>query len=280
MVGVILNMVGDVLRRLQRAELKVLCVFHCYCMEHSLQYYLIGGALLGSVRYGGFIPWDDDIDVGMFREDYDRLQELWSEHPIRGYFLYSSTTDPEFSRGILKLRVDGTRLEEFAVPDTLVHNGVYIDIFPIDYADTDRGLAMALRGGCIRRLLSLRSIRSGYDNGRLVVLKRIIKNLLPLSKRLIDRALDRLCRAGDNGSRRYAVLWVHNYHWRRQIHLSEVFGLGSLCAFEGRQFIGPSDKDRFLSKVFGPDYLREPPVQDRRPPHSYTRIELGDFGDG
>ena len=69
------TMSEETLLRLKQIELEILKVFHEYCAKHSLQYYLIGGALLGAVRHRGFVPWDDDIDVGMLREDYERLKK-------------------------------------------------------------------------------------------------------------------------------------------------------------------------------------------------------------
>ena len=63
---------------LQESLLKMLHWFHDYCIEHDLTYYVLGGTLLGAVRHHGFIPWDDDVDIGMPRDDYERLMELLS----------------------------------------------------------------------------------------------------------------------------------------------------------------------------------------------------------
>ena len=103
---------SDELRRLQLTELELLIDFDNYCKKHGLRYYLIGGALLGAERYNHFIPWDDDIDVAMPREDYELFQQIWKKDAMTKYFLQSSKTDPLFARGILKLRIKGTHIIE------------------------------------------------------------------------------------------------------------------------------------------------------------------------
>ena len=89
------------LKKLQQTELEVLRHFHKYCAENGLRYYLIGGALLGAARYGGFIPWDDDIDVAMPREDYERLKKMYDSSE---YFLQNTDSEAKFARCIMKLR--------------------------------------------------------------------------------------------------------------------------------------------------------------------------------
>lgn len=77
----------NVLQKLQSTMLDILKVFDLFCRENGLRYSLYSGTLLGAVRHGGFIPWDDDIDVGMSRADYDKFLALWEKnHPRRVRF--------------------------------------------------------------------------------------------------------------------------------------------------------------------------------------------------
>lgn len=274
--GECITMNEETLLRLKQIELETLKVFHEYCAKHSLQYYLIGGALLGAVRYGGFIPWDDDIDVGMLREDYERLKKICNRDPIDGYFLQYNETDPAFARGIIKLRLNNTKVVELSSKNVKMHNGIYIDIFPIDYVDRNKGIALYIRGWIIKKLLTLRAIKSGYDNERFSIIKNIIKTIVPVGKIKIDQCIEVLSTLSNNKKRSYAILWVHNYHWKNQIHELHVFGRGSQCTFEGYTFIAPANKELFLTKVFGVDYLNEPPVQKRKTPHNYIMVDFGD----
>ena len=84
----------DKLRQLQLSELEILKEFVRICEKHHLKYVLTGGTLLGAVRHGGFIPWDDDIDVAMLRADYDRFAQLCKDELGPKFFYQSPATDP------------------------------------------------------------------------------------------------------------------------------------------------------------------------------------------
>jgi len=263
----------DTLRKLQLAELQSLVDFHEFCAQHGLQYYLIGGALLGAIRYQRFIPWDDDIDVAMPREDYERIQELWKTEGAEGYFLQSGKTDERFSRCILKIRKNGTHLTERSIRDIPMHDGIYIDIFPIDYLDSVCYPRVALRAKVIRRLMSLRAIKNGYENGRYTYIKRLIKSALALIKNeLIDDCIEKLCRKENHLSKKMAILFLHNYSWKHQLHQATTFGKNGLCSFEGHTFSAPENPDAFLKTVFGPDYMQEPAADKQIPPHQYVSV--------
>lgn len=258
------------LKELQQIELQILVDFANYCQENNLRYYLIGGALLGAVRYGGFIPWDDDIDVAMPREDYEKLKRTFQSEQ---YFLQNGESDPLFSRCIQKVRLNGTEIAERNCLNINIHQGIYIDIFPIDYVANDDATALARRAKRIRRFMSLRAIKGGYKNGRYAFVKEIIKWACPLSLGYIDKKIDKLCTEENSGERKYAVLWLHNYSWDKQFHEINIFGAGSACEFEGYAFIAPADTDGFLRRVFGEDYRKEPETHKRKCPHNYLNVD-------
>ena len=107
--------------------------FERVCKKLGLRYFVTGGTLLGAIRHKGFIPWDDDFDVGMMREDFEILKKNYKEfrHP---YFLQTPYTDPESFFSFAKLRNDNTTFcsEVFSLQG--MHAGVLLDIYPIDYA--------------------------------------------------------------------------------------------------------------------------------------------------
>ncbi len=257
------------LKELQKTELQILIDFDKFCKEKGLQYYLIGGALLGAVRYQKFIPWDDDIDVAMPRADYERIKEIFS---IDGCFLQNNQSDPRFSRCIQKIRRNGTRIAEKTCAHIDMHQGIYIDIFPIDYVADNCSKKIAKRAGRIRRLMSLRAIKGGYKSDRHIGLKKIIQWFLPVSIKHIDRKIDELCTKDNHLDQNYSILWLHNYSWEKQIHDCVVFGEGSKCSFEGYDFIAPANVDAFLIRVFGEEYMKEPEPEKRKCPHNYMNV--------
>lgn len=272
----------SVLKKLQQTELQILIYFDKYCKANNLNYYLIGGALLGSARYHGFIPWDDDIDVAMPRGDYEKLKIIWNESPCSDYFLQSSTSDPNFARCIMKLRKNGTKIVESTSRSIEMNNGIYIDIFPIDFLPEFDFKTIDKRANKIRKLMSFRAIKTGYINNNHRIIKKIIKYItFFISNEVVDGKIEALCERENNGERKYAVLFLHNYYWTKQLHSFDVFGKGSVCEFEGYEFIAPAKKEEFLTRVFGEKYLIEPPVNKRVSPHSYTSIIFNenDVGD-
>ena len=266
------KMDSKTLRQLQQTELGILIDFDEYCKKHNLQYYLIGGALLGAEKYKSFIPWDDDIDVAMPRADYEALKELWLKENIKGHFLQHSSTDPNFARCIMKVRKDNTKIIEKNSANVKMHNGIYIDIFPIDYICDNHLKVIDKRAKKVRKLMSLRYIKSGYQ-GRYQNIKNLIKICLfwlPIS--YIDKKIDSICTCENHKETNCAILYLHNYSWRKQIHKKEVFGEGALCDFEGHKFNAPADTRAFLKKVFGENYTEDLPKEKQKNPHNYIEV--------
>lgn len=85
-------------RQIWATEQEILDVIHQVCTEYGLRYSLAYGTLIGAVRHKGFIPWDDDIDLIMPREDYEKLLAIWNEAAPKGYILQNTRTDPDFTQ--------------------------------------------------------------------------------------------------------------------------------------------------------------------------------------
>ena len=117
------------LQELQNTEYDVLCKFADFCDAHKIPYGLSGGTLLGAIRHGGFIPWDDDIDVHMEIHAFRKFVRLYRRHPIPGLHLSWIDTDPEHPFFFAKLRKNGTFMPEESLRRFDMHNGVWIDIF-------------------------------------------------------------------------------------------------------------------------------------------------------
>ena len=100
------------LRKLQLIETSIVADVDAICEKYNLQYYMIGGTLLGAVRHKGFIPWDDDIDLVMYRDDYNRLINIIQTEYSEKYFVQTFETDPYYTRYIAKIRLNGTTMLE------------------------------------------------------------------------------------------------------------------------------------------------------------------------
>ncbi len=151
------------LKEHQDALLSLLVEFDRVCKKLDIPYVLFAGSLLGAVRHQGFIPWDDDLDVMMLREDYDRLLREGDRVLDRERFYLQKEFTEHWPMFFSKLRLNGTTcLEKFHPRDEKIHQGVYMDIFPCDCArqsELGRKLQFAASKVVIAKSLAIR----GYD---------------------------------------------------------------------------------------------------------------------
>ena len=127
----------EILNRIKDVEKQILCKYIEICEKYHLRYFVAFGTLLGTVRHKGFIPWDDDIDVGMPREDYERFLQIAQKECGEEYFLQTVDTDPEYHLYFAKLRMNRTRFVENSLQKAGSVTGFYIDIFPYDEISDD-----------------------------------------------------------------------------------------------------------------------------------------------
>ena len=123
---------SEQLIELQKTQIEILKVIDGICAAHGLRYSLYAGTLLGAVRHGGFIPWDDDLDICMPREDYDRLLALWDRVAPQGYLLQNKENSPRFTQSFTKIRKDHTTFLQDEREIGAYHTGIFVDIFPVD----------------------------------------------------------------------------------------------------------------------------------------------------
>lgn len=124
--------VSEEMKRIWAVELDLLAEFDRVCKKYNLPYVATGGTLLGAVRHKGFIPWDDDIDLGMKREHYQKLCEVAQQEFIHPYFFQTEWTDPTSLRGHAQLRNSLTTAILKTEINKKINQGIFIDIFPLD----------------------------------------------------------------------------------------------------------------------------------------------------
>ena len=134
-------LVSEKMKKVWAVELELLDYFDKLCRKHNLQYFVDYGTLLGAVRHQGFIPWDDDIDIVMFRGEYEKLKVIAQEEVCEPYFFQNGYTD-SMLWALSKLRDSRTTAIEFPDYPVSFHQGIFMDIFPLD--DVSDGTSQTL----------------------------------------------------------------------------------------------------------------------------------------
>lgn len=271
----------DMLRKLQLTQLLILKDIAAICEENGLTYYLCGGTLLGAVRHHGFIPWDDDLDITMYREDLNKLISIIQTSHTKKYFVQTFQADPNYTRYIPKIRLNHTVQLEKGQGQDGIHTGVYVDIFPLDHVTKSDGIGLHLRGKLLRLLFAFKTARCAKNKNTTSAKKKIIKIIKPLTylvpMSLINRMFDWVCTASSSEDAEFTTSFASHYLWKKQLVPNCVYGGGTFLTFEGEEFRVPSQYTALLTQVFGDDYMELPPIEKRSSGHTLEKIDLGEY---
>lgn len=258
------------IRQYQMAQLKLLEYFDHVCRENNFAYFLVFGTLLGAVRHNGFIPWDADIDVAMYRRDYEGIRQYFKTSTPAELFYEHYSTEKNHISPHAELRIKGTHVvftRQSLVGYAPANDGIYIDIFPIDnVADPERTEKEQVKR--IKRLRRLVYYKTAIDHEREgSKLKRFGKTavsavLKPFSFRSINARIDRIMQKYNSEPTEYAAILTDPQVYRKQLFPLEVFGKGKEMEFEGSSFLVPENPEQFLTIRYG-DYLKLPPENER-----------------
>ena len=271
------------LRKLQIAQLYMIKEIAKICEENHLRYYLCGGTLLGAVRHQGFIPWDDDLDITMYREDLEKLTRIIQENYKDTFFVQNFDTDKNYARYITKIRLNGTlQVEEDCSQDDM-HQGIYIDIFPLDHVTKSDGFGLHFRGKMLRLLFAYKTARCTKNKQSTPLKMALIKLLKPFTYLIpnsaINKMFDYVCSATDKPGASYTTSFASHYLWKKQLVPNAVYGEGVLHKFENCELRIPSDYTTLLVQLFGENYMDIPPVEKRNSGHVLVNVDLGKYED-
>lgn len=256
----------ELLKQVQRCQTDILRQVDALCKKHGLTYFALGGTTLGAVRHGGFIPWDDDIDVGMPRADYDKFLEIAKTELPEEYFLQHYTTELQTPFYFLKVRRNNTRFVEYYVRDLPIHQGVFLDIFPFDNVPDEKWKAKLHYGLCrflyqlylgksLGEVCSSRFEQLGrYEKDHRYYIRKVLHFVLkPVPKLWIAGGLDRACRMF-NGKDTQRM--SHIVRRRLTVTREMLYPIREL-KFEDTTIPVPNDYDAYLRNQFG-DYMQIP----------------------
>lgn len=255
--------------QVQQLLLTMLDAFVAYCQKHNLRYYLVGGTLLGAVRHQGFIPWDDDIDVGMPRPDYERFLELVKTEPVAPELRAISGEEGTLSNPYCELIHMGTRLDRNSsrfIRTKCQNLHLFIDIFPQDGWPENDKEAKRLSVGMKKKRYMIQNARAKLGKGT-SVMRTIAKTPAVLLMRLIgyQRIIDRMnciAKKYDYDTSRYVGAVTYGIYGQGERCLHDEVVDFTEVTFEGHKYQAPGCYDKYLTQIFG-DYMTLPPKEKR-----------------
>lgn len=239
--------------------------FHRICRKHDIHYTMEGGTLLGAVKYGGFVPWDDDIDVVMKREEYEKFLKVAPEELNEKFFLQSYNNVPDFPLNYAKLCLNGTEIYDYDYTHLKkMHHGIFMDIFPLDEVNPEK----------LKKQCSQVGILTGARKTKLKAIKptgvrKVVYNVLALlPMKTLIHMLDRSCKRY-NGRNTGYFYEVCNSNRKFKPLPREIYDETVDLPFRDGKYEASSRYDQFLKSRFGEDYMHTlPPEEARKPSHN------------
>lgn len=250
------NPEGSILRQAQHRMLYILQEIDKVCRRHHISYILDGGSLIGAVRHGGFIPWDDDLDIAIMLDDYDRLKKYLIDELPDNLLFQDFHTDPNYPTLIAKVRDRNSFFEEVDCPK-IKDRGIFVDIIPMEKVPSLKWKATIdyWFGHCIR---AIHNYTTPLDKFRSILFLPFAYSMMQLT-RFFNRF---------SSSRQIA----HRYGWQAYggFSLEDTFPVKDM-QFEGMMVMVPHNPHAVLTALFG-NYMQLPP-KEKRPQHA-GKIEI------
>ncbi len=268
----------ETLQKLQSLHLMMADEIKRICEMNNIKYFMIYGTLLGAIRHQGFIPWDDDFDFGMTRYDYERfiiICEKELDHSI--FYLQTDRKDKYYPFTFAKLRLNGTAVKEEFSDNIDIHQGIYIDIFPIDVVPNNP-IKKWLQLHIFYVTRNLLWIKSGYGTkkqkeGNIYKLAKLFSHLFSINM-LKKIKLSYIARYANQKSF-YVIIGDGAYGIKKELIETEIMSNIVDYQFEDRVYPGIADYDSYLTHFYD-DYMKFPP-KEKRNHHNRISVDFGEY---
>ena len=264
----------------RNAQMDLLIELDRICKKHDIPYFLTYGTLLGAIRHDGFIPWDDDLDVGLRWDHYERFCKVCAQELDEAYMLHTWDIDPYSPHPFAKLKIRGTHYPEKLAENTQMNDAVYIDVFPYDGVSESK-LMRKWQAVEMYLLIKILLLRCNFDLSGESKLRKVIYSTIKFLAgiRSVDgwrKALTRVRNRYNNGKATHAVCMCSCYDFERECVPCQMLENTVAHKFENGMFSVPGDYDQILRQCYG-DYMQLPPEEQRTGRHEIQSVDLGEY---
>lgn len=255
---------------LQTKEFEILKEVLGICEKLDIRCFLVCGTALGAVKYKGFIPWDDDIDISMYREDYEIFCEKAPEMLSEKYFLQTYKTDCNFPYIFAKVRDSETTYIEKSNSEINMHHGIYIDVFPLDGYPQDKKSAAALERK--KNILNLQRACVFKTNENYSLKSRAFLKLERILgwHRRVHSIVGKIEKLISQWSVKDSEVICNHGNWQGKLEYAPKaqYGEGAVAEFEGIEVRVPEKYDEYLTQKYG-DWRADLPEEEKVGHHFY-----------
>lgn len=268
----------ETLKHLQKVQLMMLKDFIKICEDNDITYFVIGGSLLGAVRHNGFIPWDDDIDVIMFRKDFEKLDKVFSENPNDKYHLFNVLNEETYHYTFARFNLKNTLLEEWWAKQVDYTVNIFIDIFIIDKIPDNNIKRFIHRwtSFTLNQMVLYSIIKHENESKIKEIIQKtayFILKIIPISPMTIKKRCIK-------SYTKYENIECKQYCDFPSVHLMPIYEKKDFfplkkVKFEDIYVNVPNDYDKILTRLYG-NYMELPP-EDKRFRPAPEKLDFGEY---
>ena len=249
----------------QAIQLELMKKLHVFLEENNIKYYLIAGSALGAVRHNGFIPWDDDIDIGIARDDYEKFISIADKFDDK-YDIINFKNAKNCDFGLTRIYIRNTFIDNTTIANTKLDKRLYFDVFPLDNVPNDSHELASYEKKIQNKKKQIELIDTrNYKSSRIkIIAKKYISVFLQPFRSCILRSFDRLMKKYRYYNTDRICSLCSQYSFKKQVMQKSVYGIPTLHKFEDSEFYIPEKINDYLTILYGSNYMEIPPPEKRR----------------
>ena len=269
------NCTTEELQELQKKSLEILVYFKEFCNEHNINFFLIGGSCIGALRHQGFIPWDDDIDVALLRDDYEKLHEVWEKYGNHeNYALCRTTKDKIYHHSASQLKNNNTTFINKCSKNEDINHGIYIDVDVLDYRPSSK-FQMFVQDFFALVYSLFKAQRVPDSRGKFLrYLAAFLLGVCPLKNiryYIFKFAKKRMMKYKPENCK-YVSEMIIGPKAMKRLMPKEWFTKTKMAKFEGYEMPIPDGAEQWMTMIFG-NYMEFPPVGERKAKHEIILMD-------